>query len=146
METGAAGMTIEGTTMGRIWMALGGLAGAGAVAMSAVAAHALPQRLDAKALGAVQSAIQMQGWHALALVLTGLWVMRAPLRANLWTARLSNAAGAGFTLGILLFCGAIYASHLTGIHAGPAAPTGGMLLILAWLCLAASALASGPTP
>lgn len=127
--------------MGRIWMALGGLSGAGAVAMAAVAAHALPQRLDATALTAVQSAIQMQGWHALALVLTGLWVLRAPPLA----ARLGAVAGSGFALGTLLFCGAIYANHLAGLHAGPMAPIGGVLLILAWLCLAASALAAGPT-
>ncbi len=128
--------------MGRIWMALGGLAGAGAVAMAAVAAHALPQRLDAKSLAAVQSAIQMQGWHAMALVLTGLWVLRAPPLA----ARLGTLAGCGFALGTVLFCGAIYANHLAGLHAGSAAPIGGVLLILAWLCLAASALAAGPTP
>ncbi len=127
--------------MGRIWMALGALAGAGAVGMAAAAAHAL-QRLDAKALAAVQSAIQMQGWHALALVLTGLWVLRAPPLAH----TLGNVAGAAFALGSLLFCGAVYAHHLAGIHSGPTAPVGGVLLMLGWLALAASALAAGPSP
>ncbi len=122
-------------------MALGALYGAGAVGMAAAAAHALAARLDARALTAMQSAIQMQGWHALALLATGLWLMRAPPLAH----TLGSLAGAGFGLGTLLFCGAVYANHLGGIHSGPTAPTGGVLLILAWLLLAASALAAGPT-
>ena len=125
--------------MGRIILALGAVAGAGFVALSAVAAHALPQKLDPKALVAVQSALQMQGVHALALVLTGLWTMRAPPVARL----LASLAGSGFLAGMLLFCGAIYAHHLAGFSAGPLAPTGGVLLILSWLVLAASALAAG---
>ncbi len=127
--------------MGRFWMALGALAGAGAVGMAAAAAHALPQKLDARAMAGVLSAVQMQGWHALALVLTGLWVMRAPPLAH----TLGNVAGAGFGIGLLLFSGSIYAHHLANLSTGPAAPIGGVLLILSWICLAASALAAGPT-
>ena len=126
--------------LGRVWMILGSLAGAGAVGLAAAAAHALPQRLDARGLAAVQSAIQMQGWHALALVLTGLWVVRASGFAH----TLGNLAGCGFALGMLLFCGAVYANHLGGVHSGPTAPTGGVLLMAGWLLLAASALAAGP--
>ena len=127
--------------MGRIWMALGAVTGAAAVGLAAAAAHALPQRLDPKALEAVRSAIQMQGWHALALGLTGLWVMRAPPLAH----TLGNLAGLGFALGMLLFCGAVYANHLAGVGSGPTAPVGGVLLMVAWVLLAASALAAGPT-
>jgi len=126
--------------MGRIFVALGALAGGGFVALAAVAAHALPQRLDPKALEAVRSAIQMQGVHALALVLTGIWVMRLGGVAHL----LGTVAGFGFLLGMLLFCGAIYAHHLGGFATGRLAPTGGILMIAAWLVLAASALAAGP--
>ncbi len=110
--------------------------------LAAAAAHALPQRLDAKALEAVRSALQMQGWHALALVLTALWLMRAPPLAH----QLGTLAAFGFLIGTILFCGAIYAHHLAGIAIGPVAPTGGILLIIAWLLLAASALSAGPTP
>lgn len=128
--------------MGRFLMAAGALAGASAVAMAAASAHALPQRLDARGLAAVQSAVQMQGWHALALVITGFWVMRAPPLSHL----LGSIAGAGFLLGTILFCGAVYAHNLGGVSIGPVAPTGGLLLMLAWLCLGASAIAIGPTP
>jgi uncharacterized membrane protein YgdD (TMEM256/DUF423 family) len=78
----------------------------------------------------------------LALVLTGIWVIRAAPLAH----ALGNAAGGGFLLGSLLFCGAIYGNHLGGLHSGPVAPFGGVLLMLAWLLLAASAFAAGPTP
>jgi uncharacterized membrane protein YgdD (TMEM256/DUF423 family) len=128
--------------MGRIFLALGALAGALAVAMAAASAHALSERLDAKALEAVRGAVQMQGWHAIALVLTGLWLMRAPPLAH----QLGTLAGFGFLIGALLFCGAIYAHRLAGLTIGPIAPIGGITLILAWLLLMASALAAGPTP
>jgi uncharacterized membrane protein YgdD (TMEM256/DUF423 family) len=124
----------------RILAAFGAVAGCGAVAMAAVAAHALPQRLDARALAAVQSAIQMQGWHALAVLFTALWITRITTGPSRLAA---NAAGAAFTLGVLLFCGAIYAHEIGGIRLGPIAPTGGVLLMAGWLLLAASALLAG---
>ena len=82
----------------------------------------------------VDSAIQMQGWHALALVLTGMWVERAS------APRIANLAGLAFTVGLLLFCGAVYALALADIRLGSTAPAGGTLLMLGWLLLGASAL------
>jgi uncharacterized membrane protein YgdD (TMEM256/DUF423 family) len=109
--------------------------------MAAVATHALPRRLDPAALDAVRSAVQMQVWHALALILAGLWVMQAPPLAH----RLGGIAGTGFCVGALLFCGAIYAHHLLGVSPGPLAPVGGVTLIMSWLVFGASAIAAGPT-
>lgn len=128
--------------MARLWMFVGCLTGALAVAMAAVAAHALPARLDARALASVGSAIQMQGWHALALLLTGFWMLRAP-PASL---QLANFAALAFAAGLLLFCGSVYLMTLAGIRLGPTAPLGGLLLMAGWLLLGASALAMGPTP
>jgi uncharacterized membrane protein YgdD (TMEM256/DUF423 family) len=119
-----------------LWMALGGLAGCSAVAMAAAAAHALPQKLTPKALAAVQSAIQMQGWHAIALVLVALWLLRAgPLPFTV-----ANLAGAAFAIGLLLFCGSVYLGDLAGLRFGPTAPLGGILLMAGWLLLALSAV------
>ncbi len=120
--------------MGRIWMTAGALSGAGSVGMAALAAHALAERLD-NSTAVIQSAIQIEAWHALALLLCGLWVLRATALSR----RLGNVAGVGFALGSLLFCGGIYAHRLAGLDTGPAVPFGGVLLILAWLLLAASA-------
>ena len=114
--------------MQRIWIGLGSLAGFGAVAMAAFAAHGIA---DPAAARIVASGVQMQGWHALALFGIGLWT---PLGA-----RLAQAAGLAFALGMLLFCGAVYAHGLTGVSVGAVAPVGGTLLMVGWLLLAASA-------
>jgi uncharacterized membrane protein YgdD (TMEM256/DUF423 family) len=115
--------------MQRIWIGLGSLAGVGAVAMAAYAAHGLA---DAAAARIVGSGVQMQGWHALALLATALWVPRGG-----W---LANAAGGAFSVGMLLFCGAVYALGLGGVSWGVMAPIGGFLLMIGWLLLGASAL------
>jgi uncharacterized membrane protein YgdD (TMEM256/DUF423 family) len=115
--------------MQRLWIALGALAGLLAVAMAALAAHALP---DPAARPIAASGIEMQGWHALALLAVGLWAPRGGLLAHL--------AGAAFVLGMLGFCGAVYALALSGVRLGPLAPTGGTLLMLGWALLGLSAL------
>jgi len=122
--------------MQRSWIALGSLAGVTAVAMAAVAAHGLGG-LDPAALAMVRSAVEMQGWHALALLGCGLWAPRG--------GRLADCAGTAFALGIVLFCGAVYAQGLFGLRLGIVAPTGGTLLMLGWLLLGGSALASRGT-
>ncbi len=118
--------------MHRIWIVLGALAGLSAVAMAAFAAHG---SVDDAGLGLMRTALQMHGWHALALVGTGLWAARArrPFLAHL--------AGFAFAVGLVVFCGAIYLLALDGIHLASAAPVGGTLLMLGWLLLAISGLA-----
>ena len=78
--------------MHRIWLATGAFAGAVAVALAAWLAHGAPARLDAALLGMAQSAATMLGWHALALLATGLWGERRP------GARLGPVAPAGGSL------------------------------------------------
>jgi len=117
--------------MGRLWVGLGALVGLGSVAMAAFAAHGLAW-LEPRALHMVESAVQMQGWHALALVGTGIW---SP-RGGRWT----DAAGFAFTAGVALFCGAVYALALTGAAVGGVAPAGGTLLMIGWALLGISAV------
>ena len=117
--------------LNRLWIVLGALTGLTGVAMAALAAHGL-SRLDPAALRMVESAVQMQGWHAPALVLVGLWARRGGALAHL--------AGAAFALGTLLFCAAVYLLALRGVSLGLAAPTGGVLLMLGWALLGLSAL------
>ncbi len=121
--------------MQRVCMAVGSIAGFGAVAMAAVAAHAL-HGADPAVRRIVESGVQMEGWHALALVGTGLWAPRG--------GRLTELAGAAFVLGMLLFCGATYSLGLTGVSWGILAPTGGTLLMAGWLLLAVSAVFPRP--
>ncbi len=116
--------------MQRIWIALGSLAGFGTVAMAAVAAHGL-EGLDPAAVRAVGSAVQMQGWHALALLAAGLWSRQG--------GRLADLAALAFVMGTVLFCGAVYSRVMIGIGLGLVAPAGGILLMLGWMFLGLSA-------
>ena len=118
--------------MHRVWIVLGALAGVTAVVMAAAASHALTG-LSPAMLRATDAAVQMQGWHALALVACGIWAERHP-------GLLINVAGTAFALGVALFCGAVYAFALGGIQVGLTAPVGGMLLMLGWVLLGISAL------
>jgi uncharacterized membrane protein YgdD (TMEM256/DUF423 family) len=113
----------------RGWVALGALAGLLAVAAAAGAAHLV---VDPGQARAVSAAVQMQGWHALALLGCGLWGAHGR--------RLTHAAAAAFATGTLLFCGTVYAGALGGPHWGVLAPVGGGLLMLGWALLGVSAL------
>ena len=117
--------------MQRIWIALGALAGLTGVAMAALAAHGMAW-LDPPALAMMRSAIEIQGWHALALLACGLWSPSG--------GRLADWACAAFALGIVLFCGAVYAVALSGVRLGLIAPLGGTLLMVGWLLLGLSAI------
>ncbi|MDE2199386.1 MAG: DUF423 domain-containing protein [Rhodospirillales bacterium] len=117
--------------MTKTWISLGALAGLLSVAFAAAAAHLLPRLLDPAGQQMVRDGIQIQGWHAAALLFTGLWAPRG--------GRLADLAGAAFSLGTLLFCGAVYALALGGLRLPAIAPTGGVLLMIGWALLALSA-------
>jgi uncharacterized membrane protein YgdD (TMEM256/DUF423 family) len=119
--------------MHRFWFALGALAGLTAVGLAAWAAHGAPTRLDPVRLAMLANGIQMQGWHALALLAVGLWADR---RGGL----LPQLAGTAFALGLILFCGGVYAAAIGGVSLGPVAPTGGTVLMIGWALLFVSAL------
>ena len=116
----------------RGWIALGAVYGLVAVGAAAGAAHladgrlAMARRVTASALA---SAVQMNGWHALALVACGVMGGSA----------LTHAAAACFALGVLLFSGSVYAGAF-GLALGPVAPVGGGLLLLGWFFLGLTSL------
>ncbi len=111
--------------MYRFWIAAGALAGLLAVALSAWAAHGAAAQLAEGQLQMLDRAITMQGWHALALFGTGLYARRR--------GGLAHLAGAAFLLGLLAFCGAVYALAIFGLSLGRVAPVGGSLLMVGWL-------------
>jgi uncharacterized membrane protein YgdD (TMEM256/DUF423 family) len=119
--------------MHRLWIAIGALAGLGAVGLSAWAAHGAPAVLAPGALESLRSAITMQGWHALALLAAGLFAER---RGGL----LPHLVGAAFAIGLILFCGAVYAGALGGPPLGGIAPIGGTTLMAGWALLFLAAL------
>jgi uncharacterized membrane protein YgdD (TMEM256/DUF423 family) len=121
--------------MDRLWVGFGAITGVLMVAMAAYAAHGL-QTAPPATISAVQSAVQMQGFHALALLFTGIWARRGGVLAHL--------AGLAFTIGVVLFCGSIYQPLAPALwhipHIPMAAPTGGVALMIGWALLGLSAL------
>ncbi len=113
-----------------VWPALvGGLAGAAGVALSAVAAH-----VDSS--GFVSAAATIALAHAPVLIVLCLPGVRDVLRMPALPALL-------ISLGLILFCGDMTARvFLDHSLFANAAPTGGSLLILGWLAIAALALPS----
>ncbi|WP_049722772.1 DUF423 domain-containing protein [Gilvimarinus polysaccharolyticus] len=115
-----------------------------AVALGAFAAHSLKDTLTPELLGAFQTGVQYQMYHALALLMVGLWLQHCRQRAehqstNVW---LNRACGL-FIIGTLLFSGSLYGLTLTGFRLfGPITPLGGVCLLLGWLCLLLAALKS----
>lgn len=104
-----------------------GAAGASAVVLGALGAHTLHGVLSAPMLDIWQTAVRFQFWQALALVACAL------------LARRSHAAYLGavlFALGIVLFCGSLYALALGAPRmVGVITPLGGLCFIVAWVAL-----------
>jgi uncharacterized membrane protein YgdD (TMEM256/DUF423 family) len=115
--------------MARLWLGLAGLLGLVGVIMAALAAHALPSRITPAALSLVHTAIEMQMWHALALLGCGILA-----RTGAGPRRVAIAGGA-FALGTILFCGAVYRLALVGVELPAVAPTGGFLVMIGWISL-----------
>jgi len=105
-----------------------------ATALAAVGSHALDGRLDADALHAFETAVHFQFFHALGLLAIAVYTQR--VHSRLWL-----LAAVLLAVGIVLFCGGVYASSLDGPRLiARLAPTGGVTLIVGWLVAAAAAL------
>lgn len=117
--------------LSRVFMALGAVFAALAVALSAAAAHVPALQQGGAAFAA---ALGQQQFHALGLVLVGLALGR---RASLWLA----CSGALMLVGMLLFCMNIHARILWGWEDARAlVPAGGGAFILSWLVFAVGVL------
>lgn len=118
----------------RLFLFLGGINAAMVIALGAYGAHVLQAR-EQTAL--FQTATQYHFLHALGLIAVGV------VAAQQNGGRLLLAAGSLMFIGILLFCGTIYVTAITGNRAlSSLTPMGGMAFILAWLLFAIAALRS----
>jgi uncharacterized membrane protein YgdD (TMEM256/DUF423 family) len=105
-----------------------------AVAMGAVASHVLRGRLDAEALGWLDTAARYQAWHAVALIGVASFLARRQGRSL-------GLAALAWMVGTALFSGSLYALALTGYR--PLAmitPFGGVAFLVGWASLARYAL------
>lgn len=120
-------MTRRQTSTTIVVAAILGLTG---VAAGAFGAHALDDRLDAAQLGAYETAVRYQLYHALALI-GAAWV------GGLRPSRAAVASAGCMTIGVVLFSGSIYGLTLLGWKwLGPITPLGGLLLMIGWVLLA----------
>jgi uncharacterized membrane protein YgdD (TMEM256/DUF423 family) len=122
---------------GEMILALGAvLAGLG-VAAGAFGAHLLRDQLTAAELDTWRTGASYQMYHSLALIIVARMLGRHAsrmLRASYWL----------FVLGIVLFCGSLYALAIKGNPAlGAVTPFGGVALLGGWACLALFAARSG---
>lgn len=128
-------------TIARLFLALGSVNMALAVALGAFGAHVLRARLAESWLGAYQTGNEYHFYHALGLILAGLIALGRP--RNIWL----GVAGWSMFAGILLFCGSLYLLAMLRLRwLGMITPVGGGLFILAWLALCAAVLADSELP
>ena len=114
---------------------VGAVAGFLGVALGAFGTHGLRSRLSPEMMGAFESAVRYQMYHALAILMVGLILGRL----DGWMFR---AAGWAFTLGIVLFSGSLYLLALTGVTIlGAVTPLGGLAFLVGWGLLAVAAVA-----
>jgi uncharacterized membrane protein YgdD (TMEM256/DUF423 family) len=119
----------------KLFISIGGVMAALAVAFGAFGAHALKTRLAPGMLEVYQTAVQYHFWHALGVLAVGLALQLWPEAGWLRT------AGWLLTAGTVLFCGSLYLLVLTGSKwLGAVTPFGGIAFILGWLALVVAAL------
>lgn len=118
----------------REWLVIGSISGFFAVAMGAFAAHGLSEKLEPRMLEVFKTGAQYQMYHALALVLFGLFVAQNSGESQ------AQAAGWCFVIGTVLFSGSLYALAMSGVRwLGAITPLGGVLFLAGWLMFAVSA-------
>lgn len=120
--------------MERIFVVLGAVFGFLSVALAAMGAHALSQRLAPDRLALFETAARYQMYHALALLGVAWVIGRFP---GGW----AGAAGWLFVAGILVFSGTVYALALGAPRwLGAITPIGGLCFLAGWVALALAAV------
>lgn len=103
-----------------------GLAGASAVLLGAFGAHALRDALDVRGSELWHTAVSYHFWHALALAIAAMVATGRPRRIAI----------PAFAIGIVVFCGSLYALALGAPRwFGAITPLGGVAFIVGWIAL-----------
>jgi uncharacterized membrane protein YgdD (TMEM256/DUF423 family) len=120
--------------MAKLFITLASCSGMFAVMLGAFAAHALKNTLDEYSLGVFQTAVQYHFYHSFALLAVGILAMSNPESVLLRT------SGWLFFIGLLVFCGSLYALSFSGVRwLGAITPLGGLCFIAGWAVLATAA-------
>lgn len=118
----------------RVFIALGAVNALLAVSAGALGTHLL-RGLPAADLSMFQTASLYHLFHAIGLLVVALLMTVRP------RARLLAWAGVLMLVGMVAFCGSLYAAAATGVRGMTAlAPFGGSAFMIAWLLVALSSL------
>ncbi|MBL7000622.1 MAG: DUF423 domain-containing protein [Gammaproteobacteria bacterium] len=110
-----------------------------AVLLGAFGAHALKAMLNEQQIQLWKTASDYHFYHALGLILLGLWSHKKMMT------RLELAAGICLLLGVLIFSGSLYLLAISGISKlGMLTPFGGLLFIAGWSLWLVSVLRGHP--
>jgi uncharacterized membrane protein YgdD (TMEM256/DUF423 family) len=126
----------------QFWIFLGAVSGGLAVIAGAIGAHALGG-VDEALMQAFRTAQVNHAIHSVALVAVGLLLLFTQGRGAGFAGPALQAAAAAFAIGMILFCGGIYA-HTAGLAFKREVPIGGMFLIAGWAALAIGSLGLRP--
>ena len=119
-------------------IALGAVLGALAVAIGAFGAHGLQGRVTPELLAVFEVGVRYQMFHALALILLGLFAGREA--SSTLPVGVAPAAVL-FLFGVVVFSGSLYLLVLTGARwLGAVTPLGGVAFIVGWGMFARAAL------
>lgn len=117
---------------------LGALLGFLSIGLGAYINHVVSLTVDVKTLTMLQTALQYQLTHAILIVSIGFAANTIPASR---CKTLLTAAGWLFIVGTCLFAFSIYCAGIIGIHSLlKITPTGGVILMLAWITLACTAM------
>jgi uncharacterized membrane protein YgdD (TMEM256/DUF423 family) len=123
--------------MNKNFLSIASLLGALSVALGAFGAHKLREILTADFVAVFETGVRYQFYHVFALFLVAILNEKFQNKWMQW-------AGNCFIIGIVLFCGSLYAltvlrmTETSGAkYAGIITPFGGLFLIAGWLFLLA---------
>ena len=121
------------TLVQKVFLLLAGLSGAMAVALGAMGAHWLKDKLNYWELQTFETGVRYQMYHTLALVGVVILMNYLPSKMLNWT-------GILFIVGIALFSGSLYLLavkdllHMPSLSMlGPVTPLGGLAFIIGWI-------------
>lgn len=119
--------------MNRNFLSIAALLGALSVGLGAFAAHTLRSMTSAETVAIFETGVRYQFYHVFALLAVGFLSDKVHNKWIVW-------AGNCFIMGIILFCGSLYALTALAIAesthktlAGIATPIGGVFFILGWV-------------
>ena len=119
------------------FLAFSAFSGFFCVALGAFAAHGLQNVLESKELAWIQTGIQYQVFHTLALLALGLFQIANQVQnPPACRTKAFNIIGGSWILGILLFSGSLYSLAFTGVKGlAWSTPIGGIFFMIGWAAL-----------